>query len=253
MSSTSESDIGIKDLIKSNGREQNGIYTSDSSCAGSVRDGRKSKRAVAVGKKRGPKSSVPLDLLHAQFDQRVHSIVKNSVLVTPSETVVYEEIAEHFQEYGTHAKAIYQAAKYYFIKRIKNLVTKVKIECEDYMSTYDKYHVGSERHASFNVKIEGIHLFRDENGISKPHTEWAPLFRKIVFAMSRNPCAWSVGRPRNVANEITFNCVCLERACPAKVYAYTENNQKSLIIKVTQHNTGMKHAKKIRFAAKSRI
>lgn len=77
------------------------------------------------------------------------------------------------------------------------------------MSTYDKNKVESKKNTKFVVNIDGISLFRDSDGRQKPVSVWADCFRKIIFAMSRVPCAWPVDRPRMAVNEITINCTCL--------------------------------------------
>lgn len=112
-------------------------------------------------KRTGPKPRVPADNLHAQFDQNIKSIIKNGMIVTPSESKVYKKIAQYFEQFGTNDQAVYQSAKRYFSSQIRSNMMKVKYKSGDYMSTYDKHKVGSQTNTNFVVNIEGMYLFRD--------------------------------------------------------------------------------------------
>lgn len=191
--------------------------------------------------KKGPKYSVNSEESHSLFNRYANKIVKNNMLVKPSESRVYEKIASKFEKYKS--QSAYQAAKRYFEKRIPSLKRK-KTEEEDRMYTYDRFKLKSQKYTKFTVNIKEVNLFQNCNGESKSLTEWSPLFRRIVFAMSQVPCAWSISRPRNAGNEITVNAHCLERACEAKLFAFTEFNQAELTINITPPNRSVRHEKK---------
>lgn len=162
-------------------------------------------------------------------------------MVTPSESGIYEKIAAKFDNY--QAQSAYQAAKRFFSKAM-NLDFTSEPNFEDYMTTFDRYQLKPQHYTSFNVSIEGLPFFRNENGNIISTTDWSPRFAKIVFAMSGVPCAWSLDRPRYAGNEITINGHCLENECDAKLFAFTEGNHKKLNIRITPPNQKTKHEKK---------
>lgn len=193
---------------------------------------------------RGRKFKPLSELFHAQFNQFSHEIIKNDILMRPSESKIYEKIAQLVGR-NTNAQAVYQSAKRYFEKRVPNLKkTQPKKNNDDYIWAVDKYNLQSQKHDHFDIDIDGMYLIKNENGGKKPSSEWVPCFRQIVFAMSRVPCAWSIDRPRNAANEISVNGHCLQRNCSAKIFAFTENGQKLLTIQIANFKDDIQHDKK---------
>lgn len=195
--------------------------------------------------KRGRKCSIPAEKLHSQFNKYSSQIVKDGAIVMPSKTQIYKKIAKQFQDYK--AQAIYLAAKRFFDQKISNVKLSEKTVCEDYFSSFDRYNLKPKQYNKFSVDIQGIPFFRNEKGGTKSTSEWATAFRKIVFAMNRAPCAWSISRPRMAGNEITINAHCLENECDAKLFAFTENNHAILTIHVMAPNSSIKHEKKTKF------
>lgn len=105
----------------------------------------------------------------------------------------------------------------------------------------------------FTVDIKGTCLFRNANGIQKSITDWSPQFRRIVFAMSRMPCAWSINRSRMAGNEFTVSCHCLERKCGAKLFAITQNGHSSMTVYITPYDKSIKNEKKTHIRGQERM
>lgn len=101
-----------------------------------------------------------------------------------------------------------------------------------------------QKYTSFTVDISDLSLFRDGNNKIKSMEDLCPILRKIIFAMSRSMCAWSIQRFRMAGNELTLNGHCLEDKCDGKLFAYTECNQILLSINITLGNQSILHEKK---------
>lgn len=157
-------------------------------------------------KKRGRKSKVSADVLRSQLNQNAKKIFKNGKLLFVSESKVYKKIASQLDKYSP--QAVYQYAKRYFRP---DHVSKANVNSEttDFIKSYDRHTLKPQQYTEFNVSIDGMPFFRDHSGKMKPMSDWSSIFRKIVFAMSQSPCAWSIQQPRMAGNEITLNGHCL--------------------------------------------
>lgn len=181
------------------------------------------------------------DVLRSQLNQNAKKIFKNGKLLFVSESKVYKKIASQLDKYSP--QAVYQYAKRYFRP---DHVSKANVNSEttDFIKSYDRHTLKPQQYTEFNVSIDGMPFFRDHSGKMKPMSDWSSIFRKIVFAMSQSPCAWSIQQPRMAGNEITLNGHCLQEQCDAKFFAFSENNQAKLTIHVTPANKQIKHNKK---------
>lgn len=198
---------------------------------------------------RGKKCSVSVEKLHSKLNQYAMKIMIDGTLVKPSESRIYQKISSHFQNYS--AQSVYQAAKRFFARKYK-LETKPRPESDDFIHSFDRFKMKPKQYTKFHVSINDLQLFRDEKGVLKSTEDWAPLFKKIAFAISLMPCAWSIGRPRMAGNEITVNGHCLQQNCDAKLFAYTENDHAKLIIHATPSKKSVIHEKKYQIRGEER-
>lgn len=202
-----------------------------------------------VANNAGRKATVPPEVLEAKLNQFARKIVVKGILVRPSKTNVYKDIAANFENYS--AQATYQYAKRFFSKNIPNLKIETNLvndddddESECDWPPNDRFNLNQKECNRITVDISGMWMFQHEDGRLKPISEWGLKFRQIIFAMTQMPCAWSIERPRMAAREFTVNCHCLEDDCDGKLYAFTENGQSRLIINTTSFNETIRHQKK---------
>lgn len=181
----------------------------------------------------------------------MHRIVVNDKLVSSSSKVYYD-IAEFF---NVKKQTIYLAAKRFVIEQ--KLVRDVTDENESDDGDHgdDDEYILSEYFAKkfkktssdicLELNIESEKIFWESAEKLKESSEWSDTISSIIWEFTRLPCAWSFDRLKKVCNEYILSASCLSKEC-SKLFAYSQNDQKKLIVRIQSFNKKADHSHKRR-------
>lgn len=194
---------------------------------------------------RPPKN--PSELRERRFSELKEKLISNGEIVNSSNEI-YRQIADEFQ---VEKQTIYLAVKRYLKK--KNLLqTEDKIQDEDADDDNDEYipieYFGNDFHLrrsdiSIQLKIEDVNLFFNAIDELNVTAEWSDTFSSILWEFFKLPCAWKFERIREVSNEVVIVGKCRSIEC-AKVFGYSQDNKKTLKIRVRSFNEEAVHVRK---------
>lgn len=183
--------------------------------------------------------------------------------ISKSNSVIYTKIAKELKlESNNPHKQVYLAAQRFALKNnvLKTIETKYTNESEENNNHSDQDENENEKDGeftlfdenfkihsddkSYSIDIENIGLFSYSDDEIKKQSEWSDTLNEIIWEFSRCPCAWRFDRNKNVANEKIVFGTCRSEECNAKLFVYTENNQKKLNIVIKKYNPDAIHIKK---------
>lgn len=93
--------------------------------------------------------------------------------------------------------------------------------------------------------IELLHdiFFDDSANRLKTFHEFNGDLVALLFQEIRKPCCWGFGRLHNNGDELNMNAICPNEGCECGVSVITENDRKTLVVRVTNYKSNVPHSK----------
>lgn len=97
----------------------------------------------------------------------------------------------------------------------------------------------------WELNIESVNIFWETAEKLLECPEWSDTISAIIWEFTRLPCAWSFDRLKKVCNEYVISARCLSKEC-SKMFAYSQDDQKMLKLRVQSYNDKADHLRKRR-------